>query len=134
MPNPVSAGLPNPASYDATTTLGVVRDKVTNLMWQQDVDSNNYTQSLPAAYCATLALAGYCDWRLPTRIELVSIVDTTSSGPSIEAEAFPNTPSQAFWTSSPSAHNTGEAWYVDFSTGGVAYNVTSSTLMVRCVR
>src|SRR5262245_28544364 len=71
MPNPPSTGLPNPASYD-TSVDGVVCDEVTGLLWQREVDSTAvYIRSEASAYCDGLELAGYDDWRLPTRIELV---------------------------------------------------------------
>src|SRR5436190_8651121 len=38
MPNPPSAGLPNPASYD-TSRDGIVTDKVTGLIWQRRVSN-----------------------------------------------------------------------------------------------
>ena len=73
MPNPASAGLPNPSSYD-TSIAGVVRDNVTGLMWQQtDVLTGDITTlSGAAAYCSALRLGGFTDWRLPSRIEIVS--------------------------------------------------------------
>ena len=102
MPNPSSVGLPNPSSY---TDLGdgTVRDNVTGLLWQKAIDVA--TQKLPwdAAknYCATLTLAGR-KWHLPTRIELLSIVDFTRVGPAIDTKAFPGVPGGAYhWTSSP---------------------------------
>jgi hypothetical protein len=84
MPNAPSSGLPHPQSYD-TSVAGTAVDRVTGLMWQRDA----YTVSTAAngngaqifgqadAYCAELGLAGFHDWRVPSRIELVSLVDFT---------------------------------------------------------
>ena len=136
MPNPASAGLPNPASYD-TSTPGVVRDEVTGLLWQQIVDPGTYTWDQATAYCEGLMLAGHSDWRVPTRIELVSLVDYTVAppGPTIDIIAFPNTPSNLFWTSSAWASgNPGGWWYVNFVDGDASTIVGSFTSRVRCVR
>lgn len=132
MPNPASAGLPNPSSYD-TSTPGVVVDNVTHLMWQRDVPSSSYTWADAKAYCAALSLAGHQDWRLPTSIELVSLVDFTRSNPAIDVAAFPSTPSARFWTSSPVAGLANNAWNVRFDDGYSYYGV-SEPLRVRCVR
>jgi hypothetical protein len=123
--------------YD-TSTPGVVVDKVTGLMWQQAVDSNSYTQTQAQVYCAELMLAGHCDWRLPTRIELVSIVDFTSLMPAIDSTSFPGvngSPSWIFWASSPMAWNPSpSAWYVQFSDGSTRYGDPTDPGAVRCVR
>src|SRR4030095_4057083 len=68
MPNPASAGLPNPASYRDNGD-GTVTDNVTCLPWQKTVSSPTYTVDAGRAYCATLG-AG---WRMATRVELASI-------------------------------------------------------------
>ena len=75
MPNPASAGLPNPASYRDNGD-GTVTDNVTCLTWQKTVSSPTYTVDAGRAYCATLG-AG---WRMATRVELATVNDFTSSG------------------------------------------------------
>jgi hypothetical protein len=134
MPNPPSSGLPNPQSYDAGIS-GVVLDRVTGLSWQQVVDPNSYTKSSANAYCGALMLAGYGDWRLPSVLELMSIVDMTQVSPAIDAVAFPNTPPLPFWSSQNEVGNSGLGWYVYFKNGG-AYggNDVSDPQRVRCVR
>jgi len=116
MPNPVPAGLPNPASYD-TTTPGVVLDKVTGLTWQRAVDAGSYSWAAAKAYCAALTLAGQSDWRLPTEIELFPLVDYTVSSPAIDGTAFPNTPAEFFCLSSQLAGQPSSAWEVYFGDG-----------------
>lgn len=101
MPNPASAGLPNPASYTDVGD-GTVKDNVTGLVWQRVVTSQQaYSWVDAQAYCAGLTLAGRV-WHLPTRIELLSIVDFTRTSPAIDTNTFPGTPGGKYhWTSSP---------------------------------
>ena len=133
MPNPATEKLPNPSSYD-TGTPGIVRDKVTGLIWQHPVDPNSYTWADAGAYCAHLGLDGG-GWRLPTKVELYSLIDHTQPS-QIDPVAFPNSPAEVFWSSSLLAGNLYNAWNVNFynaySTAG--YSVVGDTFRVRCVR
>jgi hypothetical protein len=101
MPNPASTGLPHPSSY---TDLGdgTVKDNVTGLIWQKVVPTTQaFNWADAQSYCATLTLAGRV-WHLPTRIELLSIVDFTRTSPAIDTTAFPGTPGGKYhWTASP---------------------------------
>jgi hypothetical protein len=139
--------LPNQRSYDTTSIQGVVIDNVTHLHWQRAVDvaggdgMGHYDWQAANAYCATLVLDGGPGlWRVPTRIDLLSIVDTsvdTSGGAApINAAAFPNTPAESFWTSSLVPSNTSLAWEINFNNQGYANNgdPISSMDRVRCVR
>jgi hypothetical protein len=130
MPNPASTGLPNPASY-TTNGDGTVTDNVTGLVWQGTVDPGSYTQAQAATYCASLGGA----WRLPTRVELVSLVDFTiaSPGVTINQTYFPSTPAAEFWTSSPAAGDSSYAWLVAFDGGIASIGVVQSANRVRCV-
>jgi hypothetical protein len=137
MPNDqvdVTAGAPNLESYTDNGN-GTVTDNVTGLMWQQTVPTGTYTWAQAVAYCPTLSLGGHSDWRLPSRIELVSIVDFgVTSGATINATYFPSTPADWFWSSSPMAGSSSLAWAVDFDDGIAYYYGVSGTGVVRCVR
>jgi hypothetical protein len=135
MPNPPSSMLPNPQSYDTTRTPGVVFDRITKLAWQRTVPDGVFTWTDALAFCTSLDLAGG-SWRLPSRIELLSILDFTQPGPVIDPKAFPNTPGVPFWTASPDARDASAAWSVHFGFGTVFANPTdiTSELRVRCVR
>lgn len=147
MPNPMEitdAGLPNLASYDTSSQRGVVIDKVTGLWWQQPIDADDdearpmncaggCRQADAVEYCAHLKLAGHDDWRLPSRIELVSIIDDARQNPAMNP-VFYGAPSAFFWTSSTLAGPTGNAWGVHFDDGSTDTAGVSSALRVRCVR
>ncbi|MGD0677088.1 MAG: DUF1566 domain-containing protein [Polyangiaceae bacterium] len=134
MPNPPSTGLPNPQTYD-TSMPGIVADKVTGLEWQMTVDSNTHDWSDAMSYCSSVTLAGG-GWRLPTRIELVSILDYTAISPAIDTNAFPGTPPGGYWSSSQFAGLGSSAWVVSFGFGtSLVFNdLVSSKYDVRCVR
>lgn len=114
---------------------GTVKDNVTGLVWQQAVAPATYIWQAAKDYCTTLTLAGG-GWRLPTRIELVSLVDFTKVNPSINSAFFPSTPADAFWSSSPYvvAGLAGNAWQVTFSGGGSGSYGMSNSKNVRGVR
>ncbi len=130
MPNPAWSGLPNLAGYAANAD-GTVTDEVTGLTWEGAANPGSFTQSQAATFCAAKGEG----WRLPNRIELVSLLGCTVSGPSADQMLFTNTPGGNFWTSSSAAADPGSAWAVssDFSLVKVAKNAPSST-HVRCVR
>jgi hypothetical protein len=133
MPNPVSAGLPNPASYD-TSAEGIVTDKLTLLSWQRDVDGALLDAATAAGSCQELQLGGYADWRLPTRLELVTLLDFTDRAQPIETQVFPNAPLGSFWTSTAVALQNDTYWQVDFGHGATRALMPDATAKVRCVR
>jgi hypothetical protein len=133
MPNAPSTGGPHPFDYD-TSTAGIVVDKVTGLTWQQTVDADTLTQPDAAALCSSLTLAGFSDWRLPTRIELISLIDDTRVGPAIDEAAFPDTPGTFFWTSTVVANDPGSVWGVAFDNGYTNSSDLGEHYRVRCVR
>jgi hypothetical protein len=136
MPNSqvdVTAGAPNLETHTDNGD-GTVTDNVTGLMWQKAVAAGTFTQPQAVAFCPTLTFAGHSDWRLPTIIELTSIVDLGQSSPTINVTFFPATPAASFWSSSPLAGSPTDAWFVNFSLGYTYYSAMSSTVDVRCVR
>lgn len=111
---------------------GTVRDNANGAVWQQVVPVSAHTQAGAVAYCASLVLDGG-GWRLPTRDELVSIVDTTRINPAIDPTYFP-TYGTYFWSSSPAGGSPPRGWVVYFATGDVTSASTAFGAFARCVR
>jgi hypothetical protein len=134
MPNPAATGLPNPESYD-TSLADVVLDKVTGLMWQGTTITTGMYWPAARAYCSNLSRSGHDDWRLPSLVELVSIVDFSRTNPAVDSTAFSSAVGGTVWTSTPIVGSPGEAWYVSFNTG-FTYHGHQDLLPigVRCVR
>jgi hypothetical protein len=171
MPNTgsdVQSGAPNPASYTDNGD-GTVTDNVTGLMWQQALTTAGTLSGSPgndsassagakanamlwsgaASTCQSLALAGHADWRMPTIIELMSIVDTglpsamdsrVFPDPSIAADQdalfMSGTPDVAGQTVANMSSWTPSWWLVHSLGGqvGVGSASTGASLDFRCVR
>jgi hypothetical protein len=137
MPNPVSSGLAHPQAYTDHGD-GTVTDEVTGLVWQQDLGARD-AMAWDAAqlYCADLVLAGHCDFRVPSRIELISLLDLEQPFAVVDA-VFPGTIGSFFWTSSlvtspTQGQGRTPAWRVEFGTGYVISH-SEGDPYVRCVR
>ncbi|MCH7867310.1 MAG: DUF1566 domain-containing protein, partial [Myxococcales bacterium] len=141
----------NPMSFTDNGD-GTVTDNLTTLMWQQDGASSSlnwYEASgtmdatdnpTSTDVCGSLALGGHNDWRLPTPIELMGIVDYGTDGPAIDTTYFPNTASFStaqYWTSTTLNISPSNAWVVFSDEGDVRWarkGADFSSQHVRCVR
>jgi hypothetical protein len=122
---------------------GLVRDRLTGLVWQQGGSATEMTWADAQSYCA----ASGAGFRLPTLKELDSIMDpSATSGGLLDKTAFPNVGTGHYWTSSvyqgPGLVHVGDMHYGEFSDGLGNYcelascgcSPPTSTLLVRCVR
>ncbi len=87
---------------------------------------NGYMAGVQQSYCNTEAytsrvnsaeLCGSNQWRLPTRRELISLLNSERIAPAIDPDWFPNTVHDFYWSSSPSTKYAPFAWGVDFNEG-----------------
>lgn len=121
---------PTPTNYDAAG-VDVVTDGVTGLHWQRTVGPSANLSSAKAA-CAALELGGMKGWRLPTRVELVSLLAfAEGNSPAINVTTFPSTPGEPHWTAS--MRPKGGVYVVDFASGVVSAALGSESLRLRCV-
>ena len=109
----------------------VVIDSATGLMWQKEyAEYKTWQEALK--YCDDSTYAGYSDWRLPNKNELVSLLNPGKS--EIPYSNFPDMPSDRFWSSSTCVSNVANAWRVSFDYGVVVSYHKTGTNYVRCVR
>ncbi len=120
----------------------VVTDNKTGLMWKQCSEGLSGTDCLTGTASThtwqqalaipetlnTTGFAGFNNWRLPNIEELQSIAAINCYNPAINEVAFPNTPIDWFWSSSPFASSPNYAWGVGFSDGS---GVSSRVRLVR---
>ena len=134
----------------------IVKDNITGLEWQDDLaaktvtkqwltdtnyddchdNGNNCENTLgdtAATYCSNLVLGGHEDWRLPTADELVGIIDKDKINPAID-NAFQNTVSDYYWSSTTYAGGSLNAWIVYFYNGRQFGRAKTNSYYVRCVR
>lgn len=159
MPNPDAAiapdfpdagTLPNQMAYDTGPDGGAATayDLVTSgpdggglTWWRQSMPANSLEGTDGGGaweQCYSLGSG----WRVPTRIELISLVDFTqpSGSPTIDPAAFPETQTAWYWTSSPVQGSDGGSigtWAVSFATGLATYPTATTyegpATLVRCV-
>lgn len=126
----------NPPTY--TDNGDTVTDEVTGLIWQKNEVLTTTTNSAANAYCDSLSLGSYSDWRLPTSHELYSLVDLSNSNPPLNTTIFTNSVSADYWWStSQRADGSSNYWAVN-SGGGIGPKPESEAQIrnfyVRCVR
>lgn len=116
-----------------TVSMDTVLDLRTQRTWQRAVPAGTFTQAQASAYCAGLTLSGG-GWRLPTIMELQSIMDPTRTDPSIDLSAFPSTPADQYWSATNVAGSGTQAWVLHFFYGWTENIATTAAVRVRCVR
>lgn len=111
-----------------------VLDRGTGLVWQRRhvPDALDWAGALAA--CEELELAGHTDWRLPTLKEQQTIVDERRLQPCIDVVAFPDTPSEWFWSSTPITVPPNEGWSTSYTDGYASIHAFTELHLVRCVR
>lgn len=138
---------------------GTVTFKASGLTWQQCAVGQNWTGTTCKGTAKKMnwgeamqlngSFAGYNDWHLPTKEELMTLVECSddqynqdgscknynvTNKPTINKIAFPNTNSTVFWSSSSFVNLSYYAWGVYFSSGHPYYYIKFNKGNVRLVR
>jgi len=115
-----------------------VLDRETGLVWEKSPNPNPASDWVGAsANCVNKSIADRKGWRLPSVVELASLVDTSQSFPTLPAgHPFTNVQADTYWTSTTYAENASIAWGVNFNSGsvGVVSFKNGNGLLAWCVR
>jgi len=122
-----------PKSEFVSDTQYTVTDLTTGLMWQKSEDGTQRHWKDALAYCDSLELADYDDWRLPNYPELDSICDrTTKTG--LYLDPLFSWIGWRYWSSTTAAYYAPSAYMVDFIEGFTDRKGKEKLYHTRCVR
>jgi hypothetical protein len=129
---------------------GTVTDKNTGLVWQKQENKSGNWYSAAGVYdatynstsqsvCGALRTGGFSDWRLPSKMELVSIVNYGDTSPAINPVFTNSNPlTNGYWTATTNSAGPVFAWYVHFEYGAVSNarkdGLQGNSQYSRCVR
>ncbi|MCP4412092.1 MAG: DUF1566 domain-containing protein, partial [Gammaproteobacteria bacterium] len=112
----------------------VVRDFATGLMWHQSGSYEYMRRNEIKKWVRSLnrrGYAGYCDWRLPTVEEAVSLLESSEKNGSLYIDTAFDKKQRWIWTGD--RHSQGGVWRIYFDDGYVDWGDVSY-LYVRPVR
>jgi hypothetical protein len=115
---------------------GTVRDRLTGLLWSVDASPAEFPLTWHEAQdfvdgLNQSAFQGVDSWRLPARRELFSLVSHQRINPSLPGGApFRNVFHGYYWSHTPCAGVSNQAWYVHFGGGRVFRGMQHGSYMV----
>ena len=105
---------------------GTITDTITGLMWQQ-VDGGEMTFDKATTYANDLVLGGFSDWRMPTVLELHSILHLNKNNPALNTTYFTSPTAQYWWSGQKQVNDATKAWCANAG-GGVGNHPISETV------
>ncbi len=114
---------------------GYTTDAKTGLSWpDKPLGDATSWEDAPAA-CSNLDLGEHKDWRVPTRIELASILDYAETAPALSQNRFFDFPMQpVLWTATLLGANTTRAWTARMLEGTFLDELRDEVHLVWCTR
>lgn len=133
----------DPAQIPESYTIGedtVVLDRATNLIWNINrINNLKWVEAL--AYCENMEYAGFTDWRLPNRNEMISIINYNKYFPASDMPFdIPADEKRLFYalTSSIRSVSGSHIWDIPINLGGLTYLTydfsAATTYYTICVR
>jgi hypothetical protein len=115
-------------------------DRHTGLMWSLDASLGEFPTTWAEAFEFIQSLnqnhyQGYCNWRLPNRRELFSLISHDQINPALPSDhPFENVFHGYYWSASTSDRLPRQAWYIHFGGAKVYRGMKQSSYMVWPVR
>ena len=113
-----------------------VLDQDTGLIWERSPSTVRTDWRAARSSCLNKAIGGQRGWRLPSIVELTSLLDPSVQDSEAMLPAghpFLNNPSGFYWSASSDGESS-KAWHLHLSTGHVHMTSKASTFKVWCVR
>jgi len=114
-----------------------VLDRETGLVWERSPDTTPGTWEGGQHNCINKAVGGRKGWRLPSVVELTSLLDPSipPPGPLLPLHhPFANVQIAVYWSATTFASNASNAWFVDFGDGHVEASDKTTSNVFWCVR
>jgi hypothetical protein len=115
-----------------------VRDNNTGLVWQKSPASTSVVHNVAAENCIDkTVVGGQKGWRLPSAVELASLLDPSVSGGQVAlplGHPFLNVQPSLYWSATTFAEDQSAAWFVDFGGSSVRTAPKAQTWHFWCVR
>ena len=110
----------------------IVKDKNTGLFWESENQAWTKTWEQAKAYCEALDKWWKTNWRLPTKKELIWLVDFSKYNMAINTDYFTGA-AYSYWSSTTIANSTGDAWALSFYDGSTGWDHKTNINSVLCV-
>gem|GEM_PF-432072 len=112
------------------------RDPKTGLEWQHE-SAGEMTWYEALEYAQSLSLGDKDDWRIPTALELETLLDRSALYDTLRPvmrEEVPFRDALSYWSSTTFAEHTNNAWIVMFDGAYILSYYKSNHYHVRCIR
>jgi hypothetical protein len=132
----INPTIPAPETNYSDNGNGTITDNRTGLIWLKNANCFGFQNWYMAQQSVANLANGQCDlsdgstpgtWRLPTKDELKAMVDdryfepalsnATGTGKWSKGDVFFGVQSTNYWSATPNAHNTTEAWRINLYQG-----------------
>ena len=116
-----------------------VTDSTTKLVWKRCVEGMKWDGKTCAGKATKLKLAAARDaakggWRIPTKDELVALMDKKGKKATLDKASFPAAPAKVHWAIRPEATDNLNQWLVDMGNGHAFGNTNATGKFVRLVK
>lgn len=112
---------------------GVIDDLGSGLHWQHQAPDHQLSWAEAKDYCAALHLADIDDWRLPSRLELLSLLNYDNPENAYDSPHFNSEPTVAFWSGTVYDNMPSHVWIAQFGEGDMYCLMRVAQAHVRCV-
>jgi hypothetical protein len=130
--------LPASTRFVVLTNWGsqAVLDKETGLVWER-APAIQLIWAEARRACTALTTGGRKGWRLPSILELMSLIDPSAASPGPKlplGHPFTNISPSGYWSAMMDADVSSNAWNVDFGNGNVGSFSKGNGFLSWCVR